>query len=493
MVSGDRLNNMSNFYRFGGALLASLSRLQQRLRKPLRSLRVGSEQTGGGVVGGTGRCRLTDSERKLLERYSRFADNLPGVLFEFRMDGDGHTSFPYISERVIDLCGCSAEAAMADSDAIFGLMDPTDRERIFDEAQRSRQDLSVWDSVFRINTPHKGERSLHGRSTPATHKGEDGVVTWYGYIEDVTEFQRAQDRLKQAAEVFEATREGIVITDATHHVVELNRALSRLLGYSAQELAGKPIDQLFFPVQRETLVPAMKDEIDAAQGAWSRDVTFRTKSGAPVEVEAFVTRLRNEESGTVRHVALLHDISERIKYQAELERLASFDVLTGLPNRRLLTDRLDQAVAQAQRSGESFVVCMLDLDHFKPVNDSYGHEVGDEALQTISSRLVHTLRDEDTVARLGGDEFVIVIRDYRGGDSVFERILASLREPLKFAGISGAARVTGSLGAAVFDAGEPLDGDQLIRRADQASYRAKSSGGDRVVFFESMQAEPSGQ
>lgn len=480
-------------HRFGHALLGFLGGFQRRLQVMLRFLQGGSARTSAVDVDEKGRRRLSESERALFERYSQFANNLPGVLFQFQMNADGRMSFPYISERVIDLCGCSAEAVMADANAIFHLIDPTDRERIFEECERSRQAMSLWDSSFRINTPHKGARSLHARSTPATNKDGDDAVTWFGYIEDVTDFQRAQDKLEQAAEVFEATHEGIVITDATHHIVEVNRAFTELFGYASAELAGAPIEQMYFPNHRETLVSAIKDEIDADQGVWSGDVTFRAKSGEPVEVEVSVTRLSSDESGTVRHVALLHDISERIKYQADLERLASFDMLTGLPNRRLLTDRLEQAVAHAKRSGESFVVCMLDLDQFKPINDSYGHGAGDEALWIISNRLVDALRAEDTVARLGGDEFVIVTRDYRGSDSVFERIIASLREPIKLPSIGIVPRVTASLGATVFDTDMPLDGDQLIRHADQAAYQAKSDGGDRLVFFESMQAGTSSQ
>ncbi|MEX0430731.1 diguanylate cyclase domain-containing protein [Spiribacter insolitus] len=204
--------------------------------------------------------------------------------------------------------------------------------------------------------------------------------------------------------------------------------------------------------------------------------------------EAFVSTVRNQERGTVRHIAVVHDISERLRYEDELRRLASYDTLTGLPNRRLLADRLHQAIAHATRTGEHFSVGMLDLDWFKPVNDRYGHEAGDEVLCVIARRLSNHLRAEDTIARLGGDEFVLVIRESADDGAIFDRILAAISEPIPLRGVGAIVNVSGSIGVAHFDADMPLQGDQLLRHADQAVYRAKASGREQIVTFEAMEA-----
>ena len=443
------------------------------------------EWVSGTHIDDTARHRLTETERELFEQFREFTRNVPGVLFQFRIDENDQYVFPFVSDRVDEIVGCSAEEAMYDPDAILNRFRSAYRGKLDRAIKRSADELSRLDFTYPINHPAKGERWLHARSTPA--RDAEGGVTWHGYLEDVTEVREANGRLEQAAEVFNATEDGIVITDAEHRILEVNRALSVMLGYSGTEIEGQLAGNLFPPTDRDAVFPLILEALDNGGGMWRGDVRLRTREGDDLDVEVYATTLHNESFQTVRHVAVLHDISERILYEHRLKRLANFDPLTGLANRRLLSDRLTQASAQAQRSGEAFAVCMLDLDRFKPVNDTYGHEAGDQVLRRLGERLEKTLRDEDTIARIGGDEFLILVRDYKADHRVFERILETVGQPIYAESAGLEVQVGGSLGVAVFDAAHPVDGDQLIRRADQAAYRAKSLGGHRTVMYSELE------
>ena len=192
-------------------------------------------------------------------------------------------------------------------------------------------------------------------------------------------------------------------------------------------------------------------------------------------VEGSATPSRQEDGSTLWH-GYLRDITVLKEQEQALEFIAFNDPLTGIHNRRLLNDRMTQAIAHALRSGEALAICMLDLDNFKPINDKYGHEAGDQVLIETARRLCALVRTEDTVARLGGDEFVLLLRNPEG-EAVFQRVLDDLRAPVSL-DAGTVVSVSGSLGVAFLDHATPCAGDQLLRLADQAAYRAKSAGRD---------------
>ncbi|KAF0285849.1 hypothetical protein BA899_01360 [Spiribacter sp. SSL99] len=438
------------------------------------------------IYGLNGR-RLTDTERDRYARFEEFARNVPGVLYQFRIDPQGTMGFPFVSERIESLTGCTAGAVMADAEVIFSRIHGDDRAAVFKAIEDSKEALETFAVTFRLEHVEHGIRWLEASSTPS--RSDDGTLTWHGYLEDVTEERATQDRLEQADKVFEVMREGILIADESHRIVRINPALERMLGYSSEELRGKTPAMLYSSRDRDAAYQDILNALDAGAGRWQGDVQMQRRDGSAIDIDCFVARIRNEAMGTVRHISVLHDISERLSYQQRLERLASFDVLTGLPNRRLLSDRLDQAIAQSQRTGEVFAVCMLDLDDFKPVNDRFGHEAGDQVLKAVGERLGDTLRGEDTVARVGGDEFVIVIRHYKRDPVVFDRILNALAGPIELDASQATVEVRGSLGVSLFEPTTPLNGDQLLRQADQAAYRVKSRGGHDYRFFSGPDTE----
>nr|WP_255424893.1 GGDEF domain-containing protein [Spiribacter sp. 2438] len=176
-----------------------------------------------------------------------------------------------------------------------------------------------------------------------------------------------------------------------------------------------------------------------------------------------------------------------MRREKELRQQANYDPLTGMANRRMLSDRLAQSIRRTRFSGEPFVLGMLDLDRFKAINDRFGHDAGDEVLCEVARRLSGSVREEDMVARLGGDEFVILLCHCQSEMQVFDRLLSLIKEPIPVGKNGERAQVGASLGLTRFDMDKPIEGEQLLREADQALYYAKANGRDRAAWFDDLQ------
>ena len=224
------------------------------------------------------------------------------------------------------------------------------------------------------------------------------------------------------------------------------------------------------------------------RGHWNGEVWNRRKDGE-VYAEMLTISAVKDAAGTVQHyVALFSDITAIKQHQSQLEHMAHFDALTNLPNRVLLADRLQQAMAQAQRRGQQLAVAYLDLDGFKAINDHHGHEIGDQVLIDLASRMRDCLRECDTLARLGGDEFVAVLIDLTEPEAsvpLLNRLLAAAALPVPIGELS--LQVSASLGVTFYPQAHDIDADQLLRQADQAMYQAKLAGKNRYHVFDAVQ------
>ncbi|MFZ5556595.1 MAG: diguanylate cyclase domain-containing protein [Pseudomonadota bacterium] len=300
---------------------------------------------------------------------------------------------------------------------------------------------------------------------------------------DITERKRAEERLMLAAAVFAAVSQAIAVTGPDNRIVSVNPAFTEVLGYREDDVAGQSLwflatdrhDETFF----EQALVALQDG-----GAWEGEIWARQRGGALVPLWLTVDTVYDNRGAVSRRVAVFADISARKVAEERVYRLAHFDALTGLPNRVLLHDRLQQALHQAQRHRRRAAVLFLDLDGFKEVNDRHGHEAGDALLKEVASRLNASVRREDTVARLGGDEFVVllpVVNGAEGAARAAEKVLAALQLPFRIRGAP--ADVGASIGIALYpDHAE--DGSTLLKHADAAMYRAKAAGRGRWVLFE---------
>ena len=298
--------------------------------------------------------------------------------------------------------------------------------------------------------------------------------------------QRVSERtaeLRLAASVFENTAEGIMVTDTQGTIISVNPAFSSITGYRADEAVGRTPRLLKSDHHPAEFYAAMWDDL-RAKGYWEGQVWNRRKDGEAFLEWQTISVVPDQAGKPLRYVAVFNDVTELHHKDERLRHQAYHDALTGLPNRSLLQDRLGHAMDLAARDGGAVAAMVLDLDNFKLVNDSLGHDVGDQLLQEIARRLVACLRQSDTVARTGGDEFVVILADFTDAAEIAhtaERINQALAQPLHLAGQE--IHTGGSVGIALYpqDAQDP---STLVKHADMAMYQAKADGRGTFRFFD---------
>lgn len=304
-----------------------------------------------------------------------------------------------------------------------------------------------------------------------------------GTLNDVTARVAAEDYLRLTASVFRHAHESIIITDPEARILEVNDSFCALTGYTRDEVIGQHSRLLRSGLHDAAYYDAMWADL-LRDGVWQGETWSRKKNGEFYAQLGNISAVRNEAGQTTHYVGLFTDITDMKENQRQLEHLAYHDVLTQLPNRSLLADRMRMSLAQAERNGTLAAVAYLDLDGFKPVNDSLGHHVGDRLLVEIARRLQASTRAGDTVARMGGDEFALIYNGLEHADEceqVFDRLLTSISEPISVEGRE--LRVTASIGVTLC----PLDGSDpeiLLAHADQAMYLAKQTGRNRFHLFD---------
>ncbi|MFA6920304.1 MAG: EAL domain-containing protein [Gallionella sp.] len=301
--------------------------------------------------------------------------------------------------------------------------------------------------------------------------------------------KKAEDDLRIAATAFES-QEGMFITDTQGAILRVNRAFSHITGYSSDEVIGCNPRLLSSGRQSADFYAAMWQSIHDT-GAWEGEIWNRRKNGEIYPEYLTVTAVKDAGSSISNYVATFNDITVSKTAADEIRNLAFYDPLTGLPNRRLLMDRLHQALATSTRSGLQGSLLFIDLDNFKTLNDTLGHDVGDMLLQQVALRLTSCVREGDTVARLGGDEFVVMLEDLSchsvdaaaQTENVGEKILATLNQPYQLA--QHAYHNSPSIGATLFNDHERST-EELMKQADIAMYQAKKAGRNTLRFFDPM-------
>ncbi|WP_189836397.1 diguanylate cyclase domain-containing protein [Sulfuriferula multivorans] len=292
-----------------------------------------------------------------------------------------------------------------------------------------------------------------------------------------------EEKLLRIQEVSELSGDAVAITDAEGVIVYVNPAFEVLTGYRKEEVLGRTHAIVKAGVNEEKLYAQMW-EVLQANATFRGQFMNRHKNGTHFYEDKIIRPFRNSCGKTTHFIASGRDVSDRVHIMRRLEHFANYDGLTGLPNRNLFMDRLQQAQAHAFRSGEGFALMLLDIDHFKTINDTYGHATGDAVLQTAASRLKQCLREEDTVARLGGDEFCLILEKSalrRDVKKVLEKISALLSESLTVDGHN--ISIQASIGVALYpEHGE--DSHTLLKQADSAMYRVKANGGNAHLFVD---------
>ncbi len=299
---------------------------------------------------------------------------------------------------------------------------------------------------------------------------------------DLTRQKAAEANLHLYAQVFDHTGEGILITDADNRIVEVNAAFSRITGYDAASLLGRDPKLLQSGLHEPAFYDAMWRELNE-NDFWKGEIYDRTRDGSVIPLLQSITVVRDEGGRKTHHIAIITDITHLKETQSRLDFLAHHDVLTGLPNRLLFSDRLEQALIRAKRDCSMFGLLFIDLDRFKYINDSLGHHIGDLVLVEVARRLQALVRRSDTVGRLGGDEFVVLMEQVARHEDIpllAGKIVTALRLPFVIEGQE--LHLGCSIGITLFPE-DGLDAVNLLKNADAAMYRAKESGRDGYVRF----------
>lgn len=308
--------------------------------------------------------------------------------------------------------------------------------------------------------------------------GDTGIC----FVLDLRQRKADETRLRLAASVFENSSEGIMVTDSEQRIIRVNRAFCAISGYSKDELLGGTPKLLSSGLMTEAFYTSLRTTL-AEQGRWQGDIIDRRKDGSLFTVRLSINSVHDDQGRLNHYVAIFNDISERKLAEEQLRRLAHTDYLTGLANRAVYTERLEQAMRRARRRSTKVGLLFFDLDNFKSVNDLYGHEIGDRLLCEIAQRLRQLVREEDTVARLGGDEFVIIMEDLSSNAdaaALADKLIAAIRGIIDIDG--HAVQIGSSVGISIF----PDDGKtgiELTRCADIAMYAAKASGRNCHYYF----------
>jgi len=300
---------------------------------------------------------------------------------------------------------------------------------------------------------------------------------------DISERKWAEEELALAASVFQGSEEGILILDPMQRFMRVNAAFTRITGYEVEELKARAFCEL---LDKQWSPPNACNDIDRAlaeRGSWRGELWYRRRDGEPFPVWQNFSAIHDERGELLCFTGIFTDISDKKDFEARIQYLAHYDLLTSLPNRALLTDRLGHALERASRAGRHLALLFVDLDRFKNVNDSLGHPIGDRLLRVTAERLQQAVNEQDTVARLGGDEFIVLVEEWedtRDAGNIARRVLDRLAEPVRLEGYE--IFIGASIGISVYpdDGG---DADTLIKNADAAMYRAKDRGRNTYEYY----------
>ncbi len=424
------------------------------------------------------------------QEYSRMLrtllGNIAGMVYRRRNDVRG--SMDFVSAGCLQLTGWrSGDLLRGGRNSFDELMYPDDRIWVRETIAVSLAAHQPFDIEYRIVRADGGVRWVWDRGTGVAN-GAGNVVAIEGLVHDITERKQAHQALRDAEQryrgLFDNAIEGVFRTTVEGEYLDANPALASIYGY------GNPVElmqsvrnigsQLYVePARRIEFMRIMRERGEVS----GFESQIHRRDGQVIWISENARAIRDETGKVLLYEGTVEDITERKHYERRLEWQATHDALTGLANRLLMQERLDLAIDRAREDRARVAVLFIDLDRFKLINDTLGHQVGDELLQIVARRLQRCARGSDTVARLGGDEFVVILNAPPGGDPTgrtLELLMQAVSEPCRVAGRE--YNMTCSIGAALYP-DDGLDAETLLKHADTALYRAKDSGRNNAQFF----------
>ena len=442
----------------------------------------------------TEQIEASESLRDSEQRYRMLAESISDVIFST----DSKLSLNYVSPSVQAVLGYTADWIFQNGWQSI-IANPQQLTGIYSLMDRVSKALDKPDQLAELRNQMQTQLFLFdclradGRKIPIElrlvlvwdeHGAFEGVL---GVGRDISQQRRAEKDLRMAATVFEHSTSAILITDPAGYIVQANEAFSRVSGYAVSQVLDQLPNMLTVDEQQEAHLRYVLKQLQQ-HSTWEGEVWLKRRNGEHYPAWVGITAVLDDEGDLASYVCFFSDISERKASEQRIHRLAYYDALTHLPNRTLFQDRLHTALQSAERQKTWVVLMFLDLDRFKPINDSLGHAAGDRMLKEMATRLLGCVADDDTVARMGGDEFTLLLQPRASREmalnraiTVAEQILASLVRPFVLEGRE--FFVTASIGIAL----SPQDGSelsQLMKNADTAMYHAKERGKNNFQFYQ---------
>ncbi|PWB35431.1 diguanylate phosphodiesterase [Pseudomonas sp. SDI] len=442
----------------------------------------------------TDQIEASESLRDSEQRYRMLAESISDVIFST----DDQLNLNYVSPSVQAVLGYDVQWIFAKGWQST-IANPAQLSGLYSLFERVNHALGNTAQLERLRTEVPTQLFLFdclradGRKIPIElrlvlvwdeHNHFEGIL---GVGRDISQQRRAEKDLRMAATVFEHSTSAILITDPAGYIVQANEAFSRVSGYAVSDVLDQLPSMLTVDEQQEAHLRYVLKQLHE-RGTWEGEVWLKRRSGEHYPAWVGITAVFDEEGDLASYVCFFTDISERKASEQRIHRLAYYDALTHLPNRTLFQDRLHTALQQAERQKAWVVLMFLDLDRFKPINDSLGHAAGDRMLKDMAERLLDCVDEDDTVARMGGDEFTLLLQPRATREialnraiHVAEQILGSLVRP--FVLENREFFVTASIGIAL----SPQDGSelsQLMKNADTAMYHAKERGKNNFQFYQ---------
>ena len=427
-----------------------------------------------------------DATREGEERFGTLANNISQLAWMADEDG----SIFWYNQRWFDYFGCTAED-MAKPGWEKGVHHPDHLQRVLARITQCFQSGEPWEDTFPLRGGDGNYRLFLSRAVPVRDTGGK-VLRWFGTNTDINERQAIEDELfaeKERAQItLDSIGDAVICTDLAGNISFLNRVAEKMTGWSEQDAEGRPMAEvlrILDSATRET-IPNPMDMAVAENRTLSLPANCQLvqRSGKEIPIEDSVSPIHDREGKVTGAVIVFRDVSAAQAMAQQMAYSAQHDFLTGLPNRMLFNDRVNQAIITAPRRKKSVAVLFLDLDGFKHINDSLGHSIGDKLLQSVAKRLTECSRNSDTVSRQGGDEFVVLLSEVEQAQDASisaERILKTIAACHSIDGHD--IYVTTSIGISV-QPDDGMDGETLIKNADTAMYHAKANGRQSYQFFE---------
>lgn len=379
---------------------------------------------------------------------------LPGFVYQLHLSQEGAWRYTYVGQRVTELFGASVEEVLADAQTLLANIHPSDRDTVIEGSLQSARSLTPWRSEFRMFRLDGEMLWVEAHDHP--RRQPDGSLLWTGYANDITQRKALEAALRSSEQRFRQLVEQV-----------LGQNMSFVLHPEDLEACQRYIEKVYCTGEPQGVI---EYRVQHANGEWRWHFT----NGAP---------LLDDQGRVTSFLGISHDVTPRREMEQKMLHLAQHDTLTDLPNRSLFFSHLSSAISQAKRSDIPLALLFIDLDDFKPVNDRFGHGVGDQLLQAVAQRLLQRLRGGDRVGRIGGDEFVAMLGGPVGAEEalrVADQLCQALAVPFTLS--VGEVHVSASIGVALLPL-HAAEESTLIHCADQAMYQAKAQGRNQAMLY----------